>query len=94
MKNGLNPVKRGKAPVRLANDMTAKACAGRGAEAVDQGEVEGPGQRRRCRDVELAELAAGGRAADLLVERAGGGLREVAGDGQACCRRRSGCRCW
>ena len=33
-------------------------------------------------DGDLPELAAGGRAADLDVERAGGGLRVVAGDGQ------------
>ncbi len=47
VKNGFNPLKPVKLPVAEAKDITIEGLAGRRTEAVDQAEVEGPGQRGR-----------------------------------------------
>ena len=51
-----------------------------GLEAVDQGDIDRAAERRGARDGELVVLAAGGRAAEVDVEGARGGLGVVAVD--------------
>ena len=53
-----------------------------GSKSVDQVDIEGPGESRRSRDVELIVLAAGRGAADFQVQSAGRALRIVAADRQ------------
>ena len=92
VKNGLNPLSWRSHPKQRQRHHV-EALARRGAEAIDQGEFKGPGQRGRPRHGNLPEKAARRSAADLLVERAGRCLREIAGNREACCRpRRSGRR--
>ena len=67
---------------RLGERHDRVILAGRRIESIDQCESQVPAQRGRTGDGDLPVLAAGGRAADLDIQRAGGGLRIITGHGQ------------